>query len=704
LGSINANVDLRRERGIAIITFDNPPVNALKYDVRAGIAEAIRQATDGKSDAIVLVGGGKTFSAGADITEFGKSLQSKAPTLLDLIALAENAPVPVVAALHGVPLGGGVELALACHFRVAAPVTRLGLPEIKLGLIPGAGATQRLPRLIGPEKSLAIILSGDPVPVKKAAEDGFVDAIVDGDLTQEAIAFARRVVDERRPARRTRDLEDKLAAARANPAAYDEVAAQLTRRTKGQKAPADAVAAVRSSFMLPFDEGMKLERAAFNALLEGDQSKAARHIFFSEREAAKISGLPAGITPRTINRAAVIGGGTMGGGIAMCFANVGIPVTIVETGADALRQGLDRVAANYKTTVSRGSLSAAEMDKRMALLTGTTDFGAVGGTDIVIEAVFEEMDLKKKIFAELDRMARPGAILASNTSTLDVDEIASATKRLPDVLGMHFFSPANVMKLLEVVRARATAPDVLATAMALGRRLNKVPVVVGVCDGFVGNRMLARRGKETERLLLEGAMPADVDAAVTEFGFPMGPFAMNDLVGLDVSWRIRKGKGDKAVIADALCEAGKFGQKTGSGYYRYEKGERTPLPNPDVEKLIVEMSKRLGITRRTISRDEITERTTFPIIDEGARILEEGMASRPGDIDVIWIYGYGWPVWRGGPMFHADLVGLPRICDRLAEYAARTGDDTLKPAPLLQRLAREGRGFGSISAGKGGTR
>jgi 3-hydroxyacyl-CoA dehydrogenase len=700
LGSINASIDLGRVGEVAVVTCDNPPVNALKHEVRAGLVEAFRQAgADPAVRAIVLACAGRTFFAGADITEFGKPPQE--PGLLEVIDLVEATPKPVVAALHGTTLGGGLELALGCHFRIAAPGARIGLPEIKLGLLPGAGGTQRLPRLVGPEKALKAILSGAMIPAEEALADGVLDGILVGDLVEAAIAFARQVVAEARPLRRVRDREEGLEPARATPAAFDEAASALTRRLKGQRAPAACVESVRNSFALPFDEGLRREVALFKELLAGDQSRAQRHIFFAEREAAKIPDLPATVRPREIARAAVIGAGTMGGGIAMCFANAGIPVTVIETGEEALRRGLDKVAATYRTTIARGNLSVAEMDRRMALVSSTTDLAAVDGVDLVVEAVFEEMDLKKRVFADLDRLARPGAVLATNTSTLDVDEIARATRRPEDVLGMHFFSPANVMRLLEVVRGEDTGQEALATAMTAGRRLGKVPVAVGVCDGFVGNRMLARRSVESERLLLEGALPQEVDAAVVEFGFPMGPFAMGDLAGLDVSWRIRRARGTRAEIADALCAAGQFGQKTGKGYYRYEAGARTPIPDPDVERLVVDASARLGIPRRPISREEIVERMTFPMINEGARILEEGIAARPGDIDVIWVYGYGWPAWRGGPMFHAELVGLPRIRDRLAEYAARSGDPRLEPAPLLARLAAEGRGFASLSAKAG---
>jgi 3-hydroxyacyl-CoA dehydrogenase len=689
MGSINASVDLRRDGDVAVVTADNPPVNALKHEVRAGLVEAMQQARDDPAaEAVVIACAGRTFFAGADITEFGKPPQ--APSLHDVIAAIEAMPKPVVAALHGTALGGGFELALACHFRVAAPAARVGLPEVKLGLLPGAGGTQRLPRLVGPEKALQMIVTGEPIGAAEARGDGIIEEIVEDNLTAAAIDFARRIVREERPLRLVRDREEKLIGE-----GFADAAEALTRRLRGREAPAACVEAVRNAIVLPFEEGLKRESELFRELLAGDQSRAQRHVFFAEREAAKVPDMPDATRPRPIALGAVIGAGTMGGGIAMCFANAGIPVTIVETGRDLLQKGLDRVAANYRTTVSRGGLAADEMERRMGLITGATELEALGGADVVIEAVFEEMDVKKRVFADLDRVAKPGTLLATNTSTLDVDAIARATARPQDALGMHFFSPANVMRLLEIVRGAQTSFESLATAIALGRRLGKVSTIVGVCYGFVGNRMLARRSVETERLLVEGALPQEIDAAVAGFGFPMGPCAMMDLAGLDVGWRIRQGRGEHALIEDALCQAGHYGQKTGKGYFRYETGSRTPLPDPEVENIILQTSSRLGINRRPIGEAEIVERMTLPMINEGARILEEGIAARPGDIDVIWVYGYGWPVWRGGPMYYADRLGLGHIRDRLTFYADRSRDESLRPAPLLARLAAEGRGFAS---------
>jgi 3-hydroxyacyl-CoA dehydrogenase len=696
MGNLNPSVDLSHDRGIAVVTVDNPPVNALKHEVRAGLAEALgRSHDDAAVEAVVIACAGRTFFAGADIAEFGQP--SQAPGLGEVVAAIEAMPKPVVAAVHGTALGGGFEVALACHCRVAVPTARVGLPEVKLGLLPGAGGTQRLPRLVGPEKALRMIVTGEPIGAAEALALGVVDEIARGDLVGAAIAFARRAVAEHRPLQRLRDRDDKLAPTRTDPRPFDEAAAALTRRLRGREAPAACVEAVRNAFTLPFEEGLRREGELFRRLVGGEQSKAQRHVFFAEREAAKAPGMPEGTRPRPIARAAVVGAGTMGGGIAMCFANAGIPVTLIETGEDRLRQGRDRISANYRSTVARGGIAADEMERRVGLIGGAVEIGAAGEADVVIEAVFEEMALKKRVFAELDRVAKPGALLATNTSTLDVDEIALATARPQDVVGTHFFSPANVMRLIEIVRGRASAPDAIATALALARRLGKVPTVVGVCYGFVGNRMLARRSAEAERLLLEGALPQQVEAALVEFGLPMGPFAMGDLAGLDVGWLIRKGRGEHAAIEDALCEAGRFGQKTGKGYFRYEAGSRTPLPDPEVGAIIAAAANRLGIAPRAIGAEEIVERMVLPMINEGAKILEEGIAARPGDIDVIWVYGYGWPAWRGGPMYYADRIGLGHVRDRLRLYAERSGDASLQPAPLVLRLAAEGTGFASLT-------
>jgi 3-hydroxyacyl-CoA dehydrogenase len=686
-------VSMRTDSGVAVITIDNPPVNAMKHEVRAGLLDLVSRAA-GHPDvsAVVIACAGRTFVAGADITEFGKP--PRHPTAIAVIEAIEACPKAVIAALHGTPLGGGLELALGCHFRVAAPGTRLGLPEIKLGIIPGAGGTQRLPRLVGMEKAIAMILSGEPIAAREALDAGLVDEIVEGDPIAGAIAFARRVVAEKRPLVLVRNRDEKLASAR-DLAGFDAAAANYTKRTKGQKAPLAAVAALRAAIMLPVADALRHERDSFLELVAGDQSKAQRHIFFAEREAAKVPDI-AGVKAHDINKAAVIGAGTMGGGIAMCFANAGIPVTVVETGAEALSRGIDTITRNYRNTAARGGLGVEEMEARIARITGTTDLAAVADADIVIEAVFEDMGVKQDVFGRLDRIVKADAVIASNTSYLDIDALARSTARPQAVLGMHFFSPANVMRLLELVRGAATSPQTLATAIVVGRKLGKVPAVVGVCHGFVGNRMLRLRSIEAERLLLEGALPQDVDGALADFGFPMGPFAMADLAGLDVGWRMRKAQGLSAPIADQLCERGRYGQKTSRGFYLYEPGSRTPKPDAEVEQLIVDTAAQGGITRGPLGKDVMVERLLFPMINEGARILHEGIAQRPGDIDVIWVYGYGFPVYRGGPMHYADSVGLGYIRDRLTAFAHTTGDDRHRPAPLLEELAAAGKGFASL--------
>ena len=683
-------VSVHREKDIAIILVDNPPVNALKHAVRFGILEAMRAAAaDADVRAIVLSAKGRTFMAGADISEFGKPLA--APSLPEVIAFMETVEKPLVAAVFGTPLGGGLEITFGCHFRVAAPGTRLGLPEIKLGIIPGAGGTQLLPRLVGVEKAARMILSGEPISSADALASGLVDEIVEGDVVQGAVAFARKVLAENRPLLHPRARDEKISpAARGG---LEKIAGETLKKTRGMEAPQAAVESLRNIFTLPVDAGRKRERELFNALVMGEQAAAQRHIFFAEREALKIPGAGKEVKPREIKRAAVIGAGTMGGGIAMALANSGIPVTVIETGEDALARGLGAMRKNYEASVKRGSLTADAMEKRLGLVKGATALDAAKDADLVIEAVFEDMAVKEQVFGALDKIAKPGAVLATNTSYLDVNRIAAITSRPADVAGMHFFSPANVMRLLEIVRGEKTSPEVLATALAVGRKLGKTPVVVGVCRGFVGNRMLARRQEAAERLLLDGALPHEVDRAFTDFGFPMGPLAVSDLAGLDISWRNRKALGVRAEIADTLCEMGRFGQKTGKGYYRYEPGSRTPVRDPEADAVVIAASRKLGRTRRNFTPDDIVERLIFPMINEGARILEEGIAARASDIDVIWVRGYGFPVWRGGPMFYADRIGLAKIRERLQTFAQESGDETLKPAPLIEKLAAAGKGF-----------
>jgi 3-hydroxyacyl-CoA dehydrogenase len=690
--AITRSVDLDRRGRVAVLTVDNPPVNALSQHVRQGLHEGVKQAiADAAVGAIVIACGGRTFIAGADITEFGKP--PAAPGLHEVLDLVESSPKPVVAAVHGTALGGGLEVTLACHYRVGVKDARFGLPEVKLGLLPGAGGTQRLPRVVGVEKALSMIVSGDPIRADEALKHGLIDEIVEGDLTAAGVAFADKVLAERRPLKKIRDLDDKLAAVRGKPEVFANFRKSVARQTRGFRAPENCIKAVEAAVNLPFAEGLKRERELFLELMNSPESKAQRYFFFAEREAAKIPDVPADTPIKDVRKAAVIGAGTMGGGIAMNFANVGIPVTVVEMSQDALDRGLGIVRKNYEATASRGRLTAADVEKRMGLIQGTTDWNEIRDADIIIEAVFEEMPIKKQVFAKLDGLAKPDAVLATNTSTLDVDEIASATTRPASVIGTHFFSPANVMRLLENVRGAKSSKSTVATVMTLGRRINKVPVLVGVCYGFVGNRMLHQRGQQAEKLILEGALPHQVDKVLTDFGFPMGPFAMGDLAGLDVGWRIRKGRGVKSPVADRICELGRFGQKTGSGYFRYEKGDRTPIPDPEVEKIIVDVATEQGITRRHITDEEILQRLLYPMVNEGAKILEEKIAIRASDIDVIWVYGYGWPVYRGGPMFWADQIGLRSVRDTMLAFQKATGDAFWTPAPLLARRADAGQGF-----------
>ena len=684
-------VSLEVNGNVGVVTVDNPPVNALSVGVRAGIKEAIESAaSDDAVQAIVLVCAGRTFIAGADITEFGKP--PKPPGLKEVIETIESCEKPVVAAIHGTALGGGLETALGCHYRVANQSAKLGLPEVKLGPLPGAGGTQRLPRVVGVQKALEMIVSGVPISAAEAREVGLVDEIIEGELTEGATAFARRLVAEGKPPFKIRERDDALREARENPNLFDEFRQSVARKTRNFEAPENCIKAVEASVNLTFDEGIQRERELFIELMSGEQAKAQQYFFFAERQAAKIPDVPKDTPQIEINTAGVIGAGTMGGGISMNFLKAGIPVTIVEANEQALERGIGIIKKNYAATVSKGRMSQEAMDRCMSLLTGTTDMERLGEADIVIEAVFEEMDLKKEVFGKLDAICKPGAVLATNTSTLNVNEIAGATSRPESVIGLHFFSPANVMKLLEAVRGEKTSDTVIATCMSLAKRIGKVPVLVGVCDGFVGNRMLGKRGLQAQRMLLEGALPHQVDKVLFDFGFPMGPFAMGDLAGLDVGWRIRKGKGIKDPIGDPLCEAGRFGQKTGAGYYLYEEGSRFPNPDPAVEKIICEASAAAGIERREISDDEILRRCVYPMINEAAKILEEGLAIRPSDIDVVWVYGYGWPVYRGGPVRYADHIGLENVHKELLDFQNQHGD-FWKPAALLEKLVSEGKGF-----------
>ncbi|UEM07812.1 enoyl-CoA hydratase/isomerase family protein (plasmid) [Skermanella rosea] len=691
-----------RQDRTGVITVDYPPVNALGHAVREGLVAALDAGlADEQADVLVLVAAGRTFMAGADIREFGKPFMP--PGLPEVIARFDASPKPIVAAIHGTALGGGLEVALGCHFRVALRSAKVGLPEVKLGLLPGAGGTQRLPRLTGPAKALDIILGGNPVPAPEALELGILDALDDGESALDAgLRFAQRIRDEKLPARRVADRTDRIEG--IDPALFVEIRAKLAKTARNLHSPHRCVDAVEAAVTLPFEQGLAKERELFQDCMDSPQRAGLIHAFFSEREAAKVPGLPAGTPTRPVNLAAVIGAGTMGGGIAMCFANAGIPVLLLEASPEALDKGVAVIRRNYESSAKRGKLTADAVETRMALIRPTLSYDDLKDADLVIEAVFENMDVKKRIFGTLDKVCKPGAILATNTSTLDVNEIASATTRPQDVAGMHFFSPANVMRLLENVRGAETSDEVLATVMETSKRIGKVGVMVGVCYGFVGNRMLHQRGREAMALVEEGATPQQVDKVFTDFGFPMGQFTMSDLAGIDVGWRIREERrkaGDPDAQPpnwlDKLAEQGRFGQKTGRGVYRYEPGDRTPRPDPEVETLIEAYRAERGITPREIGDQEILERCFYVMVNEGARILEEGIAARPLDIDVVWINGYGFPSFRGGPMFWADQIGLPKVHEAIKGYHDRLGGRHWEPSKLLERLAREGGKFGDLS-------
>ena len=689
MAAINSVTDLTREGDIAVLTINSPPVNALSADVRNGLRDGVEQAAAAPAvKAIVLICAGRTFIAGADIAEFGKA--TGGASLPELQAALEGGPKPVIAAMHGTALGGGFETALMCHYRVAVPSAKFGFPEIKLGLIPGGGGTQRLPRLSGVENALEVILSGAPFGAKEALGWGVVDTLVEeGKLREGALAFARKVIDTHMPLRKIRDRNDKIEAARGRPEIFDKIRREYARKYRGFEAWQAALRAVQAAVDLPFDEGMKLERQTFLNLIPTPQSRAQRYVFFAERKVWKIADVPDDTPTLPIKKVGVIGAGTMGGGISMNFLNAGIPVTIVETAQDALDRGVATIRRNYDNTAKKGRLTQADVATRMGLLSPGLNLETLSDCDLVIEAVYENMEIKKDIFRRLDRIAKQGAILASNTSYLNIDEIASVTSRPDHVLGMHFFSPANVMRLLEVVRGENTAKPVIATVMQLARKIGKIGVLVGVCHGFVGNRMLAQRQREARKLILEGALPWDVDRVIYDFGLPMGPFAMSDLAGLDIGWS--KETSTSSTIVEILCEMDRRGQKTGAGFYDYDES-RHAKPSALVEKIILDFAAKKGINRRTISDDEILERCTYPMINEGAKILEEGKAQRASDIDIVWVNGYGWPVYRGGPMFYAALIGPEKILAKLKEFEATMGE-AFKPAPLLERLVAEKKQF-----------
>jgi len=678
-------ISTRKHGDVLIILSNNPPVNALSTSVRQGLVDAIAEAEgDDSVHAVVIACEGQTFFAGADITEFGKPPQN--PWLPQVVDTIENCSKPVVAAIHGTALGGGLEVALGCHYRVADKSAKLGTPEVKLGLLPGAGGTQRLPRVAGVRKALEMTATGNPVGAKQAFDCGLVDRLAEGDLIPHAVAFAEEVRNIR-PLSKSSERHDRLVD--ADPGIFDEFREENAKRFRGFEAPLKNIEAVRIATEKPFSEGVIEERKLFMELMSGEQSAAQRYFFFAERKASKIEGLPENTEPRPIRKVGVVGAGTMGGGISMNFLSAGLPVTIAEMGQEALDRGCGLMRKNYEASAAKGKLTSDQVKKAMGYLQPTLDFAALADCDLIIEAVYENMDVKKEVFGRLDKIAKPGAILASNTSYLNLNEIAASTSRPADVVGMHFFSPANIMKLLEVVRGDKTAPDVLLTAMGIGKKIRKVPVVAGVCHGFIGNRMLMPRQIEATKLLLEGATPEQVDRVHVEFGMPMGPFQMADLAGVDIGWHRDPNRIE--TIRDALCAIDRWGQKKRAGFYDYDE-KRRPTPSPVVQQIIQDFAAKRGVRRRDISDEEIVERTLYTMVNEGGKILEEGIAQRASDIDVVWVYGYGWPVYRGGPMFWADSVGLQKIVDGL-----KGQEERMKPefsfSKLLLDKAEKGESF-----------
>ena len=687
---------------VGVISVNSPPVNALSQPVREGILDSVRQAQRDDSEAIVLHCQGRTFIAGADITEFGKP--PREPHLPTVLGALENSSKPVIAAIHGTALGGGFEVALACHYRCAIASAKVGLPEVKLGLLPGAGGTQRLPRIAGVKAALDIITSGNPVAAGKAHDMGLVNEIIEGDLLEGAIRYARELVESGAPLKRIRDIV--IDPATIEPGFFEQARKRVNARARGQIAPDRIVSCLEAAVELPIDQALERERELFRELVTSPESAAMRHIFFAERQAAKIKGLPKDTPEREIRKAAIIGGGTMGGGIAMCFANAGIPVTLLEVSDGALDRGMKIIRKNYGITVKRGKLSEDDVKRRMDLIAGTTDYAEIANADIVIEAVFENLELKKEIFAKLDATCKQGAILATNTSYQDVDAIAAATSRPEDVLGTHFFSPANVMRLLEVVRGEKTADDALATVMKLGKRIGKVCALSGVCYGFIGNRMLGGYGREAQLLLLEGCTPQQVDSTLERFGMAMGPVAMGDLAGLDVGYKARQSRGTAGddprpyAVSTRLVESGRHGQKTGAGFYRYDSETRKRIPDPEVEAMIREEAEKFGIERREIDADEIIARCLYPLVNEGAKILKEGIAQRASDIDVVYVFGYAFPAAKGGPMCYADQVGLKEVYERICGFQEQHGGKNWAPAELLRELAESGGSFAEWDRGR----
>jgi 3-hydroxyacyl-CoA dehydrogenase len=687
--------------GIAVIKLDNPPVNALSHATRQRVVDELTRAEEDPAvAAVILIGSDEIFSGGADVREFNTPQAAAEPTLFTLIRRFERCDKPTIAALSGTCLGGGLELALGCHFRVATAGARVGLPEVKIGLIPGAGGTQRLPRIVGLETAVNMIVSGEPVRAADLAQTPLFDRIVPDNLLAAARSLAAEIVSQRLPIKRIRDSRVRS----ADHESFLGFARNMVRAQAGPlPAPLACLDAIEAGITAAdFESGLRQEREIFLGLLQGPESRSLRHVFFAERTASKIADVPADTPTRSIAAVGVIGAGTMGGGIAMNFLNAGIPVTLLEIDQGALDKGCATIRRNYESSVKKGRLSPADLEQRMALLTPTVSYGGLGTADLIIEAVFEDMGVKEKVFRELDIVAKPGSILATNTSTLDVNRIAGFTRRPADVVGMHFFSPANVMRLLEVVRGEATARDVLATVMQTAKKIRKLAIVAGVCDGFIGNRMLQQYSTQAAALLEEGCLPAQVDRVIEKFGFAMGPFRVGDLAGNDISWAIRKrryaesGKPPRPHIGDRLCEKGRFGQKTGAGWYDYAQGDRTPRPNAEVEEMIVSFSAQMGITRRNIDDVEILERLVYSLVNEGARVLEEHIAQRASDIDLVYLNGYGFPAWRGGPMFYADTVGLGEVVSAMHHYARGVDPAPWKPAPLLARLAAAGLTFSSF--------
>lgn len=672
----------------AVLSIDNPPVNALSQGVRQGLLDGMAMAAgDAAATAIVIHCQGRTFIAGADITEFAAGPAE--PGLHEVLLAIEQSSKPVVAAIHGTALGGGLETALCCHYRVSDAGAKFGLPEVNLGLLPGAGGTQRLPRLVGAEKALDMMTTGKPIGAQEALALGLTDSVCEGDLLSGAIAFAQdKAALTSHP--KVRDRDEKLQAARENTELFANFRKKIARKTRGFLAPEYNIRCIEAAVYKPFDEGMKIESALFSELMSSPQSAAQQYFFFAERQAAKVPGIDRDLAERPINRVGIIGAGTMGGGIAMNMVNVGIPVTLIEIKQEALDRGLGVIRKNYENTARKGRISDEDVETRCNLITGSLNMEDLADCDLVIEAVFENMGVKQNIFRELDRITGPEAILASNTSALDLNEIASVTQRPESVIGLHFFSPANVMKLLEVVRGEYTAPDIIKTCMSLARRIRKVAVLVGVCHGFVGNRILFARQAQAQRLALEGAAVQAIDKALYDFGMPMGAFQMSDLAGLDIGWSKETSNGE--TVRDRLCEMGRLGQKAGAGYYDYDE-KRRPTPNAEVAALFEEYSARENITRRTISEEEILERCLLPMVNEGARILQEGIALRASDIDVVYVYGYGWPVYRGGPMHYANAMGLDNVVEKLRHYHGETGDRIFEPSEYLVGLAQEGKQF-----------